>query len=114
MMDVSQINVLYTLNLHNPVCQLYLNKTGRKTKPKQKTKHTAAYGECAMPQVLWKFVVRHLIDSSQESREVKRTIWASIWEDSEMRLGMLSFVGKEPPVKGKGSNCDWAEGAIRP
>ena len=30
MMDVSQINVLYTLNLYNPVCQLYLNKTGRK------------------------------------------------------------------------------------
>ena len=30
MMDVSQINVLYTLNLYNPVCQLYFNKTGRR------------------------------------------------------------------------------------
>ena len=25
-----QINVLYTLNLHNVVCQLYLNKAGKK------------------------------------------------------------------------------------
>ena len=45
------IIMLYTSHLFS-VCQLYLNKTGRKTKPKQKTKHTAAYGECAMPQVL--------------------------------------------------------------
>lgn len=55
-----------------------------------------------MPQVLWKFVIHHLIDSSQESSEVKSTIWASIWEDSEMELGMLSFVGKEHLWKEKG------------
>ena len=30
MMYVSQIIVLYTLNLHIAVCQLYLNKTGKK------------------------------------------------------------------------------------
>ena len=32
MMYVSQIVILYTLNLHSAVCQLYLNKTGRKKK----------------------------------------------------------------------------------
>ena len=30
MMYASQIIVLHTLNLYNTVCQLYLNKTGRK------------------------------------------------------------------------------------
>ena len=30
MMYVSQITMLYTLNLFGAVCQLYLNKTGRK------------------------------------------------------------------------------------
>ena len=30
MMYVSQIIVLYTLNLHSVVCQLYLNKIGEK------------------------------------------------------------------------------------
>ena len=30
MMYVCQIIMLYTLNLFNAVCQLYLNKTGRK------------------------------------------------------------------------------------
>ena len=30
MMPVSQIIMLYTLNLYSAVCQLYLNKTGRK------------------------------------------------------------------------------------
>ena len=30
MMHVSQIIMLYTLNLYSAVCQLYLNKTGRK------------------------------------------------------------------------------------
>ena len=29
---VSQIIMLYTLNLYNAVCQLYLNKTERKNK----------------------------------------------------------------------------------
>ena len=29
-MYVSQIIMLYTLNLYRPVCQLYLNKIGRK------------------------------------------------------------------------------------
>ena len=28
--DVSQIIILYTLNLHGVICQLCLNKTGRK------------------------------------------------------------------------------------
>ena len=32
MMYVSQVIMLYTLNLHSAVCQLYLNKTGRKKK----------------------------------------------------------------------------------
>ena len=32
MMYVSQINMLYTLNLYNAVCQLYLKKTGIKKK----------------------------------------------------------------------------------
>ena len=31
MMYVSQIIILYPLNLYSVVCQLYLNKTGRKT-----------------------------------------------------------------------------------
>ena len=30
MMYVNQIIMLYTLNLYSAVCQLYLNKTGRK------------------------------------------------------------------------------------
>ena len=30
MMYASQIIMLYTLNLHSAICQLYLNKTGRK------------------------------------------------------------------------------------
>ena len=30
MMHVSQITILYTLNLYSDVCQLYLNKTGSK------------------------------------------------------------------------------------
>ena len=30
MMYVSEITMLYTLNLYSAVCQLYLNKTGRK------------------------------------------------------------------------------------
>ena len=30
MMYVSQIIMLYTLNVYSAVCQLYLNKTGRK------------------------------------------------------------------------------------
>ena len=30
MMYVSQIIMLYTLNLYSAECQLYLNKTGRK------------------------------------------------------------------------------------
>ena len=30
MMQVSQIIMLYTLNLHSAICQLYLNKTRRK------------------------------------------------------------------------------------
>ena len=30
MMYVSQIIMLYTLNLYSAVCQFYLNKTGRK------------------------------------------------------------------------------------
>ena len=30
MMYISQIIMLYTLNLHSAVCQLYLNKTERK------------------------------------------------------------------------------------
>ena len=30
MMYVSQVIMLYTLNLYSAVCQLYLNKTGRK------------------------------------------------------------------------------------
>ena len=37
MMYVSQINMLYTLNLYSAVGQLYLNETGRK-KQKQKQK----------------------------------------------------------------------------
>ena len=32
MIYVSQIIMLYTLNLHSVVCQLQLNKTGRKKK----------------------------------------------------------------------------------
>ena len=32
MMYVSQINMLYTLNLYSAVCQLYLNKTGGEKK----------------------------------------------------------------------------------
>ena len=32
MMYVSQIIMLYTLNLYRAICQLYLNKTGRKKK----------------------------------------------------------------------------------
>ena len=32
MMYVSQIIMLYTLNLYSAVCQLYLKKTGRKQK----------------------------------------------------------------------------------
>ena len=35
--------MLYTLNLHSAICQLYLNKTGRKKKQKPKT--VAASGE---------------------------------------------------------------------
>ena len=34
-MYVSQIIMLYTLNLYSAVRQLYLNKTGRKTKTKK-------------------------------------------------------------------------------
>ena len=33
-----QIITLYTLNLHNIICQLYLNKTGRKNNKKSKLK----------------------------------------------------------------------------
>ena len=32
MMYISQINMLYTLNLYSAVCQLYLKKTGIKKK----------------------------------------------------------------------------------
>ena len=32
MMAVSQIVILHTLNLNSAVCQLYLNKSGRKNK----------------------------------------------------------------------------------
>ena len=32
MMYVSQIMILYTLNLYSAICQLYLNKTGRRRK----------------------------------------------------------------------------------
>ena len=32
MLYVSQIIILYTLNLYNAICQFYLNKTGRKNK----------------------------------------------------------------------------------
>ena len=35
-LEKEQIIVLYTLNLYGAVCQLYLNKTGRKKK-KEKT-----------------------------------------------------------------------------
>ena len=35
-MYVSQIIMLYTLNLYSAACQLYPDKTGRKAKPKQK------------------------------------------------------------------------------
>ena len=35
MMYVSQIIMLYTLNLYSAVCQLYLNKTGRREKRKR-------------------------------------------------------------------------------
>ena len=30
MMYISQITMLYALNLYSAVCQLYLNKTGKK------------------------------------------------------------------------------------
>ena len=36
MMYVSQISMLFYLNLYNAVCQLYLNKTGKKQKRKEK------------------------------------------------------------------------------
>ena len=42
MMYVSQIIMLHTLNLYSAVCQLYLNKTGRKEK-KKKTRHSGRY-----------------------------------------------------------------------
>ena len=32
MIYVSQVIMLYTLNLHSAVCQLYLNKIGREEK----------------------------------------------------------------------------------
>ena len=35
MMYVSQIIMLYTLNLYSAVCQLYLNKAGRREKKKK-------------------------------------------------------------------------------
>ena len=35
MMYVSQIIMLYALNLYSAVCQLYLNKTRRKNKNKK-------------------------------------------------------------------------------
>ena len=34
-MYVREIITLYTLNLYSAVCQLYVNKTGRKNKNKQ-------------------------------------------------------------------------------
>ena len=34
MIHVSQIIMLYTLNLYNALCQLYLNKTGKRKKKK--------------------------------------------------------------------------------
>ena len=37
MMYVSQISMLFYLNLYNAVCQLYLNKTGKKQKRKPKS-----------------------------------------------------------------------------
>ena len=38
MMYVTQIIMLYTLNLYSAVCQIYLNKTGRKIKETQITR----------------------------------------------------------------------------
>ena len=38
MMYVSQIIMLYTLNLFSAICRPYLNKTGRKQKQKKKNK----------------------------------------------------------------------------
>ena len=35
-MYVKQIIMLYTLNLYSVVCQLYLNKTGRKQQEREK------------------------------------------------------------------------------
>ena len=35
MMYVSQVIMLYTWNLHSALCQLYLNKAGRKKKKKK-------------------------------------------------------------------------------
>lgn len=40
MMYVSQIIILYTLNLHSAICQLYLNETG---KPKVKKNYKLVY-----------------------------------------------------------------------
>lgn len=94
------IIMLYTSHLFS-VCQLYRNKTGSKTKAKKKKK-ILPLTESLPCLRCCKFVIHHLIDSSQESSEVKSTIWASIWEDSEMELGMLSFVGKEHLWKEKG------------
>ena len=37
MMYVSQIIMLYTLKLYTAVCQVYLNKTGRKKSQKEKS-----------------------------------------------------------------------------
>ena len=44
MMDVSQIIMLYTLNLYTAVCQLYVHKTGRKKKrTKESTERINAF-----------------------------------------------------------------------
>ena len=53
MMYVSQIIMLYTLNLCSAVCQLYLNKTGGKKKRKKvRIKDIAQLVQLAIGQVL--------------------------------------------------------------
>ena len=45
MIYISQIIILYILNLHSTVCQLYLNKIGRKIQIPFSTKYYKAYRE---------------------------------------------------------------------
>ena len=72
MMYVNQIIMLYTLNLHRALCQLFLNKTGRKKLYLKKKKHLKV---CTLVLAIGlgiKKIFRHIKEVGRTQRRTQR------------------------------------------